>query len=192
VIAFITLPALGLIGAAAMLDRKRYKLAYTSVICLIVPILGPCFGLTLPLDCWLLVLLRRPSIRDTFETSNAPFAEPILDANAYETAEAAIDAAGKLNINWDEAVTLYRLIATRWPEHGSDIENCSEEIPQKQAAASRPGSAETISTAFACKRHASVGLVPAGQQLTSYAPPIVANCSDDFRCAGCPKEIILT
>jgi hypothetical protein len=39
-----------------------------------------------------------------------------------------------------------------------------------------------------CKRHASVGLVPAGQQLSSYAPTIVAICSDGFRRAGCPKE----
>jgi hypothetical protein len=47
------------------------------------------------------------------------------------------------------------------------------------------------STPPVCKRHASVGLVPAGQQLGSYAPPMVANCGDGFRCAGCPKEIIL-
>jgi hypothetical protein len=41
------------------------------------------------------------------------------------------------------------------------------------------------------KRHASVGLAPAVQQLVSYAPPMVANCGDGFRCAGWPKEIIL-
>jgi hypothetical protein len=40
-------------------------------------------------------------------------------------------------------------------------------------------------------RYASVGLVPAGQQLGSYAPSMVANCSDGFRCAGGPKESIL-
>jgi hypothetical protein len=55
-----------------------------------------------------------------------------------------------------------------------------------------PESALNIALAFAGKRHASVGLVPAGQQLTNYAPPMVAICSDDFRCAGCPKESILT
>jgi hypothetical protein len=42
--------------------------------------------------------------------------------------------------------------------------------------------------ASVCTRHASVGLVPAGQQLSSYAPPMVAICSDGFRPAGCPKE----
>src|SRR5262245_38238383 len=68
---FMILPALGLAGAVSMLQRKRYALSLAAACSLMVPVLGPCFGLTLPLGIWIVVLLRRPSIRQAFVSATA-------------------------------------------------------------------------------------------------------------------------
>ena len=63
---FMVFPTLGLAGAVSMLTRRRYGLCVASACGMMVPILGPCFGITLPLGIWAFVLLRRRPIRESF------------------------------------------------------------------------------------------------------------------------------
>ena len=66
---FMVLPALGLAGGVSMLRRKHYALCLVSASGMMVPLLGPCFGLTLPLGIWLFVLLRSRAVRGAFARS---------------------------------------------------------------------------------------------------------------------------
>jgi len=129
---FMVLPGLGLAGAVSILQRKRYGLCIAAACGMMVPLLGPCFGLTLPLGIWAIVLLRRRPIRESF----VPTAEQ--SPSEFGNADDAIAAASKLDRNghWDGAIALYRLAADRWPEHATYIENCIEDITKKQTAAS--------------------------------------------------------
>lgn len=53
-------------GAIAMMRLKWKVLAWTGCIVGMLPMFGPCFGLTLPLAIWVLVLLRRPNVDARF------------------------------------------------------------------------------------------------------------------------------
>lgn len=128
---FMVLPALGLAGAVSMLKRQRFGLCVAAACGMMVPILGPCFGLTLPLGIWAIVLLRRRSIRESFVTIET-------SQGQYDNADDAIAAASKLDQHgdWDAAIALYRVAADRWPEHAAYIDNCIKDIAKKQTTTS--------------------------------------------------------
>ncbi len=129
---FMVLPGLGLAGAVSMLQRKRYALSLIGACSMMIPLVGPCFGLTIPVGIWALVLLRRQSIRESFAKSVE------RSPDGYDDPDDAIAAASRLDRNgdWDAAVALYRSAASRWPDHADYAERCIEEIAEKQAATS--------------------------------------------------------
>ncbi len=53
-------------GAVAMMRLKWKGLAWTGCILGLLPVFGPCFGLTIPIAIWVLVLLRRPEVDARF------------------------------------------------------------------------------------------------------------------------------
>ena len=59
-------PILGLAGSLAILKKRHYRLARLSAICMMTPLVGPCFGLTFPIGLWALVYLNRKDIRQSF------------------------------------------------------------------------------------------------------------------------------
>ena len=59
-------PILGFAGSLAILKKRHYRLARLSAICMMTPLVGPCFGLTLPIGLWALVYLNRKDIRQSF------------------------------------------------------------------------------------------------------------------------------
>lgn len=58
--------ALFIPGAVAMLRMRPKWLAWTGCILGLVPMFGPCMGLTIPLAIWCLILLRRPDVDAQF------------------------------------------------------------------------------------------------------------------------------
>jgi hypothetical protein len=129
----MVLPAWGLVGAISMLKRKRYNMAVIGAICMLVPLLGPCFGLTLPVGIWSLVLLRRKSVREAFIQPNQQMHDACSSVDDTVAAASNLDKAG----DWDAAIELYRTVAARWPEHKKYAEACIDEIVKKQNAADR-------------------------------------------------------
>lgn len=124
-------PALGLWGALSALKRQRYAIAVVGAVCLAIPILGPWFGLTLPLGVWSLVLLRRPDVRESFASAAPTGSSNSDDADDAMAHAAHLDTMG----DWDAAISAYREAANRWPEHSTYIGNCIAEITRKQSAA---------------------------------------------------------
>jgi hypothetical protein len=124
-------PAIGLAGAVSTLQRKNYRVSVAGAIGLLIPVLGPCFGLTFPIGIWLLLLLRQGVVQHVFVTAaeNAP----AIGDNADDVLAAAsqLDKRG----DWDAAIALYRSAALRWPEHTGYVEKCIAEIARKQTAA---------------------------------------------------------
>lgn len=53
-------------GAVAMMTLKWKWLAWTGCILGMLPVFGPCFGLTIPIAIWVLVILRRPEVSTRF------------------------------------------------------------------------------------------------------------------------------
>ena len=55
----------------------------------------------------------------------------------YNDPDDAIAAASRLDSlgDWDAAISLYRSVAERWPEHSTYVTNCIADIDQKQTAA---------------------------------------------------------
>lgn len=128
---FAVLPALGVAGAWSTLQRKNHALALISAISLMIPLFGPCFGLTLPLGIWLLLILRRPDVQRSFVVARKS------EGNAIGTVDEVLSAASRLDNNgeWDAAIMLYRAALERWPEQASYIERCISVIEKKQSAA---------------------------------------------------------
>lgn len=56
-------------GALSMLRRGSYAFAMTASILAMLPGLGSCYGLTLPIGIWSLRVLRDPVVRGTFRTA---------------------------------------------------------------------------------------------------------------------------
>jgi hypothetical protein len=54
-------------AAVAMLRMKSKWLAWTGTILSLLPLFGPCLGLTIPLGIWLLLLLRRRDVDASFQ-----------------------------------------------------------------------------------------------------------------------------
>ena len=124
---FMILPAIGLYGSFVMLKRERYGMALAAASAMMVPILGPCFGLTLPIGIWTFVLLRRDGVRESFSTATG------LVPDATDNADDAIAAASKLDTlgDWHQSIAAYRVAAERWPEHATYINNCIGDIQRK-------------------------------------------------------------
>jgi hypothetical protein len=128
--AFMILPAVAIAGSVSMLQRKRYGLSVAASICMMIPVFGPCIGLTLPVGIWTLVLLRQQPVRESFDR---PF-EPT--STEYGNDEDAIAAASLLERQgeWKSAVAQYRAVAVRWPEHAEYVANCIKQIEKKQGS----------------------------------------------------------
>jgi membrane protein YdbS with pleckstrin-like domain len=54
-------------GAIAMLRMKPKWLAWAGTILALLPLFGPCLGLTIPLGIWLLLVLRRSDVNASFQ-----------------------------------------------------------------------------------------------------------------------------
>lgn len=133
--AFMLLPAIGLYGSIAMLKRERYEMALAAASAMMVPILGPCFGLTLPVGIWALVLLRRNGIRNTFSTTTNRTPDEIASADDAIAAASKLDTIGE----WHASITAYRAAAERWPEHATYIDNCIADVQRKLDASYQNG-----------------------------------------------------
>jgi hypothetical protein len=67
--AIVIMPLLNILalgGAIAMLTRKAYGFALTGAFVSLIPLCGPCLGLTLPMGIWALILLFQPHVKKTF------------------------------------------------------------------------------------------------------------------------------
>jgi len=132
---FMILPAVGMFGSIAMLKRERYGMALAAASAMMVPVLGPCFGLTLPIGIWAIVLLRRDGVRGAFSTTTSPAPDEI------ESADDAVAAASKLDTmgEWHASIAAYRVAAERWPEHATYIDNCIADVQRKLEASDQNG-----------------------------------------------------
>jgi hypothetical protein len=57
-------------GAIAMLRLRPKWLAWAGVVLGLIPVFGPCMGLTIPIAIWCLVLMRRPDVNASFPSSS--------------------------------------------------------------------------------------------------------------------------
>lgn len=132
---FMILPALGLFGSIAMLRRERYTMSLVAASAMLVPVLGPCFGLTFPIGIWAIVLLRQDGVRDSFSTTSR------ADPDELDNADDAIAAASKLDTigDWDASIAAYHTAADLWPEHADYIRNCIADIQRKLDASHQNG-----------------------------------------------------
>lgn len=64
--AMFVLTLIAAAGAIAMMRLKWKALAWTGCIIGMLPMFGPCFGMTLPLAIWALILLRRSEVNASF------------------------------------------------------------------------------------------------------------------------------
>jgi hypothetical protein len=62
------LSLISMAGAIAMLLRKARWLAWAGSIVALVPLFGPCLGLTIPLAIWSILVLSRPDVGATFQS----------------------------------------------------------------------------------------------------------------------------
>jgi hypothetical protein len=124
---FMILPAVGLYGSVSMLKRERYGMALAAASAMMVPVLGPCFGLTLPIGIWTFVLLRRDGVHETFSTTTNPVPSETDNADDAIAAASKLDAIGE----WHASIAAYRVAAERWPEHAAYIGNCIASVQRK-------------------------------------------------------------
>ena len=60
---------LTVVGAIAMIRRKQAGLAWAGAVAAIIPLCGPCFGLSIPFAIWAMVLLQRPAVAAVFRAN---------------------------------------------------------------------------------------------------------------------------
>ena len=65
-VAMIAFQAIASCGALCMILRKTYPLAVAGAVVSLIPLCGPCLGLSIPFGIWALVLLLRPEIKSAF------------------------------------------------------------------------------------------------------------------------------
>jgi hypothetical protein len=53
-------------GSFGMMRQGSYLWAMTTCILALIPFIGPCYFLGIPIGIWGLIVLRRPSVRDSF------------------------------------------------------------------------------------------------------------------------------
>lgn len=56
-------------GSIAMLARRKIRVAWVGAIVSMIPFCGPCFGLSIPLAIWAMVLLQRPAVVAAFRAN---------------------------------------------------------------------------------------------------------------------------
>ena len=61
------LSAFTLLGGIQMLRMRSFAVCVAGAIASLVPVCGPCFGLTMPFGIWALVLLFNPDVRRRFQ-----------------------------------------------------------------------------------------------------------------------------
>jgi hypothetical protein len=54
------------LGASAILFRRGYTIAFLSCCFALMPVLGPCWLLGIPIGIWGILTLRRKDVRDSF------------------------------------------------------------------------------------------------------------------------------
>ncbi|MCE9554154.1 MAG: hypothetical protein K8T91_12365 [Planctomycetes bacterium] len=54
-------------GALSMARRGSYVWAVATSWLALVPLLGPCYFLAIPIGIWALIVLRKPAVRDSFK-----------------------------------------------------------------------------------------------------------------------------
>lgn len=77
-IAIVTLLAAPVIlyGGVKMLNGQSYGLVKTSAVLSILPLTSCCFLIGIPIGIWVLVVLRKPGVRDFFEGRGQHFTGP--------------------------------------------------------------------------------------------------------------------
>jgi hypothetical protein len=60
-----------IMGAIAMIRRRNIALAWGAVIGSLIPLCGPCAGLSIPAAIWALILLRKPGVQLAFRLETA-------------------------------------------------------------------------------------------------------------------------
>ena len=65
-LAMVVISVICVAGAIAMLRMRPKWLAWTGTILALLPMFGPCLGLTIPLGIWLLMVLRRADVDASF------------------------------------------------------------------------------------------------------------------------------
>lgn len=61
--------AMVLIGSLQLLRRRSWVMGLTAAVLLLVPCLGPCCPLGMPIGAWALYVLLRPDVRQALERS---------------------------------------------------------------------------------------------------------------------------
>lgn len=64
--AMLIAAATSIAGAVAMLTHRLKWLAWTGCVLALIPMFGPCYGLTIPIAVWCVILLRRPEVNAAF------------------------------------------------------------------------------------------------------------------------------
>lgn len=57
-------------GSVAMIARKQLGLAWAGAVTGIVPVCGPCLGLSIPFAIWAMILLKRPAVVASFRVDS--------------------------------------------------------------------------------------------------------------------------
>lgn len=124
---FLAISLVGLSGSIALIKKQNINLVRVAAIGMVIPLLGPLCGLTLPLGIWILVLLKRDDIKNAFRVSEFQHVEQLDDVDEFLATAAKRDRAG----DWDAALDIYTQAAKRWPEQKEYIDNCVQDIKKK-------------------------------------------------------------
>jgi len=54
-------------GGVAFIKKQGYPLAWVGTICCMIPLCGPCCGLSIPVGIWAIVLLFQPNVRQLMQ-----------------------------------------------------------------------------------------------------------------------------
>ena len=65
-VAMLLFQCVAIAGSVCMILRKGYGVAVAGAIVSLVPLCGPCFGLSIPFAIWALILLLRPEVKSAF------------------------------------------------------------------------------------------------------------------------------
>ena len=123
----ILCPAFSLIGSIALLKKNSFSLAKTGAICMLIPFVGTCFGLTLPLGIWQLVILNRAKMFKSFEINAQKKLEALDESEEFLSHAAKLDRNGQ----WEKSLEMYQDAAKRWPDQKQYADNCITEIKKK-------------------------------------------------------------
>ena len=73
----IILTAIGLlisllvvVGSVTMLNKKSWALSLVAAILVMIPCVGPCCGLFLPIGIWAIIVLMKPEVKEAMASSS--------------------------------------------------------------------------------------------------------------------------